>query len=187
MNDIKNILNCNPTIAALCKETDLDDLCLSNVKVAFILCGTLQSLPMMVEKIKKANIYPLVYIDFIDGLSTKDGAVDFVKYFTCADGIVTTKANQIKKAHSLQMIAVQRFFVFDTISQNNVKSQIQLSNADAVEVLPGVISSVTSFLATDSKIPLIVGGFVNTKKDIDNALSCGAIGITTSIPNLWFI
>lgn len=187
MNDLNNLLKKNPTIAALCKEPDLDDICLSNVKTAFILCGSLQALPSIVEKIKKAKIVPFVYIDFIDGLSAKDGAIDFVKYYTCAEGIVTTKFNQVKRAHSLNLMAVQRFFVFDTISQKNIKNQIQSSSADAVEVLPGVIPSVISFLSEDTKIPLIAGGFVNTKKDVDNALSCGAAGITTSIPNLWFV
>ena len=44
-SDLKNIIQQNPIIAALCREADLEDLCLSNVKIAFILYGDLQSLP----------------------------------------------------------------------------------------------------------------------------------------------
>lgn len=174
-------------IAALCKESDLDDLCLSNVKLAFILCGDLKSLPEIVSRIKKANILSFVYIDFIDGLSSKDAAVDFVKYYTCADGIVTTKPNQVKRAHSLKLMTVQRYFVFDTIAMYNIKKQMTLTTADAVEILPGVIPLVNKYLSSDGQEPLIVGGFINTQEEIENALSSGALAITTSIPNLWYL
>ena len=36
-SDLKNILAKNPIIASLCRESDLDDLCLSNERIAFIL------------------------------------------------------------------------------------------------------------------------------------------------------
>jgi glycerol uptake operon antiterminator len=176
-----------PVIAALCKESDLDDLCLSNVKVAFILCGSMATLPEIVRRIRQARILPFVYIDFIGGLSTKDGAVDFVKYYTEAAGIVTTKSNQIKRAHALELLAVQRFFVFDAISLNNIKNQVSVSVADACEVLPGVIPTVISTISAASKMPLIVGGFVNTQQDLDNAREHGACAITTSVPDMWFL
>ena len=67
---------------ALLSQNILDDLCLSNVKIAFILYGDLQSLPSIASRIKKANILPFIHIDFIDGLSAKEAAVDFIKYYT---------------------------------------------------------------------------------------------------------
>ena len=102
-SDLKNILAKNPIIASLCRESDLDDLCLSNVRIAFILYGDLQSLPSIASRIKKANILPFIHIDFIDGLSAKEAAVDFIKYYTCAAGIVTTKNAQIKRARTLEL------------------------------------------------------------------------------------
>lgn len=185
--DLTSILKKHRIIAALCKEQDLDDLCLSNVRAAFILCGDFKSLPDIVARIKKANIIPFVHIDFIDGLSAKEAAVDFVKYYTCADGIVTTKSNQVKRAHLLGLLAVQRYFVFDTIAMYNVKKQMSLTNADAVEILPGVIPEVNKYLSSDGEDPLIVGGFINTQEDIENAFKSGALSITTSIPGLWYL
>ena len=82
-------------MAALCREEDLDDLCLSRVKLAYIFCGNLKTLPFIVERVRKAGIEPFVYMDFIDGLSSKDSAVEFVKCYTSAAGIVTTKSNQV--------------------------------------------------------------------------------------------
>lgn len=184
---LTDIFRQNPIIAALCQEEDLEDLCLSNVKLAFILCGDLKTLPAIVSSVRKANILPFVHIDFIDGLSAKESAVDFIKYYTCASGIVTTKPGQVKRAHALDLMAIQRFFVFDAISQKNIRNQMQSCSADAAEVLPGVISSVIQYLSKDSRLPLITGGFINTQKEIEQALKSGALAITTSIPNLWFI
>ena len=185
-SDLKNILAKNPIIASLCRESDLDDLCLSNVKIAFILYGDLQSLPSIASRIKKANILPFIHIDFIDGLSAKEAAVDFIKYYTCAAGIVTTKNAQIKRARTLELYCIQRFFVFDAISQNNIRTQIAACSADAIEILPGVIPSVIRDLSSDCRLPFITGGFINSQKEVETALHCGASNITTSIPNLWF-
>lgn len=186
-SDLTKVLSRHRIVAALCNESDLDDLCLSNVKIAFVLCGDFKTLPGIVTRIKGANIIPFVHIDFIDGLSAKEAAVDFVKYYTCADGIVTTKSNQVKRAHSLKLLAVQRYFVFDTIAMYNIKKQIALTSADAVEILPGVIPLVNRHLSSDGQEPLIVGGFINTQEDIENAFKSGALAITTSIPGLWYL
>lgn len=176
-----------PVIASLCDAKKTEDLLLSNVKAAVIMSGSLRELPETARKIKASGIHPFVYIDFIDGLSSKDGAVDFVRYFTVAEGIVTTKSNQVRRAHALGLSAIQRYFVFDVISQANIKKQLDSSAADAVEILPGVIPSVTKYMADGLGKPLIVGGFVNTQQDIQSAQRCGATAISTSLPNLWFL
>ena len=185
-SNLKKIIHKNPIIAALCRDSDLDDLCLSNVRIAFILYGDLQSLPSIASRIKKAGILPFIHLDFVDGLSAKEAAVDFIKYYTCAAGIVTTKNAQIKRARNLELYSIQRFFVFDAISQNNIRTQLTACNADAVEILPGVISSVIQDLSKDCQMPFITGGFINSQKEVENALHCGAAAITTSVPNLWF-
>lgn len=61
--ELTSILKKHRIIAALCRESDLDDLCLSNVKIAFVLCGDFKTLPDIVSRIKKANIQPFVHID----------------------------------------------------------------------------------------------------------------------------
>ncbi|MEE0673763.1 MAG: glycerol-3-phosphate responsive antiterminator [Enterocloster sp.] len=184
---LQDIIKKNPIMAALCREEDLDDLCLSRVKLAYIFCGNLKTLPFIVERVRKAGIEPFVYMDFIDGLSSKDSAVEFVKYYTSAAGIVTTKSNQVRRAKALDLLAIQRFFVFDAISQANIRHQIKSCTADGVEILPGVILSVISDLSKESRIPFITGGFINTKNEIEAAMESGAAGITTSMPNLWFL
>jgi Glycerol-3-phosphate responsive antiterminator (mRNA-binding) len=187
MHDFLEVLKRKPIVAALCKESDLDDLCLSNVKMAVVLCGNIRTIPDIVKRIRDAKIYPFIHIDFIDGLSTSGAAVDFVKCYTCADGIVTTKVNQIKRANELKLASIHRFFVWDRISQDNIEHQMAQTHADVVEVLPGVIPSVIEGLSQKKKIPLIAGGFVNTQKDVELALQNGADAVTTSIVNLWFI
>ena len=47
-------------------------------------------------------------------------------------------------------------------------------------------SRVIRDLSSDCRLPFITGGFINSQKEVETALHCGASNITTSIPNLWF-
>ena len=187
MPSIVDLLNQFPVIASLCEQDKVDDLILSHVKIAVIMCGNLKDIPEIVNNCQSRRIHSFIYIDLIDGLSSRDGAVDFVRYFTTADGIVTTKSNQVRRAHALDLACIQRYFVFDAISQANIKKQLDSSAADAVEILPGVIPGVTKYMAKGLNKPLIVGGFVNRKKDVESAIACGATAISTSLPELWYL
>ena len=92
-----------------------------------------------------------------------------------------------KKSKGIGLAGNPAFFVFDAISQANIRHQIKSCTADGVEILPGVILSVISDLSKESRIPFITGGFINTKNEIEAAMESGAAGITTSVPNLWFL
>lgn len=183
---LSSIMKEFPVIASLCNEREVEDLLISNVRLAYIMCGEMKDLPDLIDKIKSASISPLIYLDLINGLSAKEGAVDFIKYYTDAPGIVTTKSNQIIRAHELGLYGVQRYFVYDAFSLSIVKRQIKVSKADMIEILPGVVLDAIRYFSSDLKTPLVVGGFVNNKKRLEDAIHAGAIGVSSSLPQLWF-
>ena len=58
----------------------------------------------------------MVHIDLINGLSSKEITVDFIKKYTNADGIISTKPTLIKRARELSLYTILRLFVIDSIA-----------------------------------------------------------------------
>jgi glycerol uptake operon antiterminator len=125
-----------------------------------------------------------VHIDLIDGLASRDVAVDYIAKNTKADGIISTRPNIVKCAKTYDLLTIQRFFVLDSIALNNIGKQ--LSNAaDAIEILPGVMPKIIKILATCTEKPIIAGGLIIDKEDVVNALNAGASAISSSNENIW--
>lgn len=174
-----------PVIASLCREEDIGELEISNVKLAYIMCGGFNILPEIINRVKKAGISPIVYLDFINGLSAREGAVDFVKYYTDAEAILTTRSNQVNRAHDLGMYAIQRYFVYDIFSLSTLRTQIASSKADMIEILPGVVLDAIKYLSERIDKPLMVGGFVNNQERLEAAMRAGAVGTSSSLQKMW--
>lgn len=50
-------------------------------------------------------------MDLIQGLSSKEAAVDYISKFTKADGIISTKAPLISRAKDLGLCTIMRSFL----------------------------------------------------------------------------
>ena len=149
-------------------------------RIMFVLFGDILSISGIVSKIKDAGKIALVHIDLVDGLSSRDVVVDFIAENTRADGILSTKANLVKRAKSRGLLAVQRFFVLDSMSLLNIEKQLPLDYADAVEILPGVIPRVIRRIVKTIDKPVIAGGLVVDKEDMRHALEAGAVSVSSS-------
>ena len=93
-----NAVEANPIIAAVKNMDDVENCCrIEEIKVVFILFGDICSLEEIINKIKKAGKTAVVHVDLINGLSSKEIAVEYIKKNTAADGIISTKISLIKK------------------------------------------------------------------------------------------
>lgn len=174
-----------PVIAAVKSDEDLSKALDSECTVIFFLYGTLLNIASLVQTAKDGNKLALVHVDLIEGLSGRDIAVDFLASNTKADGIISTRPNLIHRAKERGLIAVQRFFLLDSIAYDNVLKQS--SHADAVDVLPGAMPRVLARLSKQLHQPLIASGLLADKQDIISALSAGAIAVSTTSEALWDI
>jgi glycerol uptake operon antiterminator len=145
------------------------------------------SIADIVAKIKKAGKFAMVHVDLIDGLASRDVAVDFIAKNTNADGIISTRPNIVHKAKTCGLLAVQRFFLLDSIAVSNIEKQPSLKDADAVEILPGLMPKIIQKLVGSIGKPIIAGGLINDKEDILNALNAGAIAISSTNHDTWFM
>ena len=112
-----------PVIAAVKDEKGLEECLKMDVGMVFVLYGTVCNIGEIVKKIKEKGKIAVVHIDLIQGLSGKEAAVEFLKTYTRADGIITTKPALVRCAKELGMFTVLRFFVIDSMAYDNIQRQ----------------------------------------------------------------
>lgn len=181
------LLESSPVIAAVKDEQGLERCFESECQVVFVLYGTVCNIDQIVKEIKEHGKYAIVHVDFIQGLSTKEVAVDFMKEHTMADGIISTKPLLIKRAVELGLLAIQRTFVIDSQAMGTTKKQIDTFHPDAVEIMPGIIPKALREMREYTRIPVIAGGMISDKKEVMAAFDAGADAISTTREELWFI
>lgn len=175
----------NPIIAAIKDEKGFEK-CLNSgdTSVVFVLYGEVSTIAGIVERIKEAGKTVMVHMDLIAGLSSKVEAVDFISCYTKADGIISTRIEQIKRAKELSLSTIYRIFVLDSKVLDNLNTHIK-EYADIVEILPGLMPKIIKIMASKLGVPIIAGGLISEKEDVLAALNAGAIAISTTNPKVW--
>ncbi len=179
----------NPVIAAVKDDKGLEAALRTDVGIVFILYGDICSISQIVQKIKDAGRMAMVHVDLVNGLNnSKDVALDYIKSNTKADGIITTKANLIQHARDLGLYTVLRYFVIDSMALVNIEKQSArgMCQPDVIEILPGVVGSkIIKRVNGISRVPVIAGGLISDREDVMNALSSGALAVSTTNQDVW--
>ncbi|MEN6418047.1 MAG: glycerol-3-phosphate responsive antiterminator [Clostridiaceae bacterium] len=185
MQSILEQLQINPVIASVTSEDAFEAALHSECRVVFLLMGNILDIGTLTERVHDAGKLCVVHIDLIEGYSTKEVAVDALHKFTSAEGIISTRGTQIKRAKQLGMTAIQRGFMLDTRSLTSFEAQIQNSKPDFVEILPGLLPKVIAELKARLDVPIIAGGFIHEKEDVIAAIQAGAMAVSASRPEIW--
>ena len=85
------------------------------------------------------------------------------------------------------MATVFRFFVIDSMAFDNIKKQYDAALPDVVEILPGIMAKIITRVTKMVSAPVIAGGLIGEKADIYAAIEAGAISISSTNQNTWFI
>ena len=180
-----------PVVAAIKDDTGLEMCLKSDVDAVFILYGDICTIADIVAKVKEAGKTAMVHMDLITGLSPKDISTDFIRKYTLADGIITTKGNLISHAKEIGLATVLRYFVLDSMALINIERQSHQNREtqpDMIEILPGIIvPKMIRKICAMSRVPVICGGLIQEKEDVMHALSSGAVAISTTSPDVWFM
>ena len=176
-----------PVIAAV-KNVEGIERCLeSDVKIVFVLFGNLCSISGIVERVKEAGKMALVHIDLVEGLSAHEVAVDYIRNNSRADGIISTRLNMINRAKELSFYTVFRIFVLDSRAYQSIEKQRKQIRADFIEILPGVMPKIIQKINKLSVQPVIAGGLITDKEDVIDALNAGAISVSTTNQDIWYM
>ena len=180
-----------PVVAAIKDDTGLEMCLKSDVDAVFILYGDICTIADIVAKVKEAGKTAMVHMDLITGLSPKDISTDFIRKYTLADGIITTKGNLISHAKEIGLATVLRDFVLDSMALINIERQSHQNREtqpDMIEILPGIIvPKMIRKICAMSRVPVICGGLIQEKEDVMHALASGAAAISTTCPDVWFM
>ena len=180
------LIEANPVIAAVKDDAGLDICCsCEEIKVVFILYGDICNIGKIVERVKKADKIAMVHVDLMEGLSGKEIVVDFVKSYTQADGIISTRTSLIKRAKELELYTILRTFILDSLSYENLPKQLANAKPDMLELLPGLMPKIIRRVSKIAKVPVIAGGLISDREDVMNALTAGAISVSTTNPSVW--
>ncbi|MBL4937394.1 glycerol-3-phosphate responsive antiterminator [Clostridium sp. YIM B02515] len=175
----------NPVIAAIRNDSDLNKAIFSNAEVVFVLYGNLMNVKDICEKLKAAKKIVFIHLDMIEGLRGDVFGIEYIKQYADPYGIITTKPTNIRHAKQFGLCTIQRIFIIDSLSLETGIKNIREVTPDAVEVMPGIASKIINIIQNKVKAPIIAGGLINNKKDVIEALSSGAVAISTSSSELW--
>lgn len=177
----------NPIIAAIKDDEGLQRCLETDIGVIFVLYGDVCSIPKIVKRIKDAGKTVVVHVDLINGLASKEVSLDFIRNYTEADGIITTKPNLIKHAKDLGLNTVLRFFMLDSIALQNLEKQCHTEiQPDIIEVLPGILlPEFFEKIRRISRARIMASGLITNKTEVLNALNNGVISVSTTNQAIW--
>ncbi|KGG80948.1 antiterminator [Caloranaerobacter azorensis H53214] len=177
----------NPIIAAVNNIEKLDRAVSSPTEIIFLLVGDIFNLKKIVDEVKSKEMSIYVHLDLMEGFSKDIVALKYINENIKPDGIITTKSNLIKFAKNLGIFTIQRLFILDSLSLETGISSVLSTKPDAVEILPGIMPKITQEIHKKTHLPIITGGLIKEKEDVINSLNAGAIGVSTSKEEIWYM
>lgn len=183
--ELLELLANGPVIASVKDDAGLDAAIQSDVAVIFLLYGDVLTVGELVRRAHQAGKVIFVHLDLVEGLAPREISVDFIARSTAADGVLSTKANLTKRAKELGLVAVQRFFLLDSMAIRNIEKHLGQDVSDLIEVLPGLMPKIIRQVRLATGKPVIAGGLITDKEDVTGALSAGAVAVSTTNPDVW--
>lgn len=175
----------NPIIAAVKDDEQLERAIASDCGIIFFLYGNICTIPSLVARVEDAGKRAFVHLDLTQGLSGKDVAADFIKEYTRAHGVISTRPPLLRRAGELGLATVLRIFLVDSLSLANLSKQINACEPDMVEIMPGVMPKAIRRVCAQITFPVIAGGMIADREDAIAALSAGAMCVSSSCVELW--
>ncbi|MFB3817454.1 MAG: glycerol-3-phosphate responsive antiterminator [Candidatus Methylomirabilales bacterium] len=180
------LLKRHPVIAGLRRSAEVDEALRAGARVLFILGEDIFALRDSVGRAHAAGSLLFAHVDLIKGIGRDEVGIRFLARDLEVDGVLTTRGNLIGPAKREGLIAIQRLFVLDSESLEAGLPAVERAGPDAVEVLPGVILPlIADRLRRAGLPPLIAGGLIRSRAQVEEALKAGALAISTSQPDLW--
>ena len=187
MHPLAETLLDEPVIAAVKTDEALTAALASPCSAVFLLASTLLTVDGLVHRIHDAGKLAVVHIDLVDGLSSREIAVDSLNALCHPDGIISPRPTLIRRARHRGLLTVQRAFILDSLSLTSLSGQLEQGKPDFVEILPGIMPRVIAEISARTQVPVIAGGLLRDKADVMAAMHAGAAAVSTSAPSLWDI
>lgn len=172
-------------IPAIRSIKDFEIAVTSDHEYIILLETRLSQLGSLVKLAKKHDKKVIIHTDLVQGLKSDEYGLEYLVNNVKVDGLISTRLNVINYAKKYGLISIQRLFVLDSYALNNNLRTSKEVQPDFIEILPGIIPSLIKEIQEKTGLPIIAGGLIRTKEDVDNCLANGAFAVTTSNKELW--
>ncbi len=174
-----------PVIAGIRVAGDLSLAAQSSVKVAFVLKGTVFELPKMLKEARLRGQSLFAHVDLIEGVAHDAAGMQFLAREIGVDGILTTRRHLAVAAKEAGLAVIQRVFALDSEALETGFATVRSAAPHAVEILPAAIVPRIRRRLPAWLPPVIAGGLIERRAEIDEILGAGAVGVSTSKSELW--
>jgi glycerol uptake operon antiterminator len=176
----------SPVIAAVRDMEDLECALDKKIRVIFLLAGDIFDLIDIDKHLRAPGHLFLLHLDLFRGIARDQVGISYLKESFAIDGIISTHVNIIHYAKKQHLIALQRLFIVDSESLKSGARLVHSSSPDSVEILPGIILPfIEESLRALDLPPIVAGGLIKTKEEVDRILAAGAVAVSTSRKELW--
>lgn len=182
LQDMIRCMECNPVIAAV-RDDKWDAALASPADVLFYLSAELMSIEKRIAQAHDAGKALFIHMDLAEGIGKDKAGIRYLAQLG-ADGIISTRAQLIRLAKEQNLLTVQRFFALDSQGLDSIDEMLERSAPHLMEIMPGVIGKVLKRFSC-GHIPVIAGGLITEKAEVTQALSNGAIAVSTGCEALW--
>ena len=174
----------SPCCAAITSDAYLETALASRVSTLFILRGDGLELKPLVRRVHDAGKLVAVHLDLVDGLRPDRAAIAWLARAS-VDAVISSHGQLMPAIKRERMVGIHRLLLVRRGLLDSAISAVTHSQADIVEILPGVILPDVVSLLPRLSVPLLAGGFIRTEAEARAALAAGAAGVTTSSASLW--
>ncbi|MBR0463286.1 MAG: glycerol-3-phosphate responsive antiterminator [Clostridia bacterium] len=157
----------------------------SPVSTVFLLNGSILTLPDMTAFLKAAGKTVFIHIDLCEGLGKDASAVTWCARNCKPDGLISTRSQLLRCASDMGLMTIQRVFLVDSSSLEGGIRHIKAAPPDMIEVLPGLVPKAITRLRDELRLPVIAGGMITQRSDVQTALEAGASAVSVSDEKLW--
>lgn len=182
IQNIVDLLETSPVIAAT-DGSGWQQAVDSDSKILFHLKANILTIAEEIKTAKQKGKIVFVHMDLAEGIGKDKAGIVWLTNLGI-DGIISTKSQLIRSARECGVFAIQRFFVLDSKGMHSIKDTLDASCPDFIEIMPGVIPKAIRLFENEN-IPVIAGGLIETKQEVIDALSNGAIAVSTGNKKLW--
>ena len=175
-----------PVIPAVRRSEELPEALGSGSEMIFLLKSSIFDLPEALKAAHRADKKLYIHADFTDGVSRDVHGINFLRTIGC-DGIISTRANLVKYASEAGLLSVGRYFIIDSRATDTALESISQTHPSMIEIMPGVIPKIITRFASETSIPVIAGGLIESEREVRAVIDAGAAAVSTSNASLWNI
>lgn len=172
-------------IASVTKDEQIKPALVSEVTRVNLMSGNIMNLREVIAELHERGKMVYVHAEMVKGLGRDASAVQYLAEEFKADGIISTKSNMIVAAKNANLKTIQRIFAIDTNALETGVKMISTSSPDEVELMPGLMPRVIQDMKGKINKPLIVGGLIKYREEIEAAVHAGADYVSMGNPNYW--